>query len=656
MSTKTTTTSASLLQNILDTIVPSILRLSPDGKHVVYSAHFRLNHKKGETATAALWIAETGVSNSARQFTDADDWNGQPEWSPDGQSIAFVSNRANGDAPDTDTADAYNDAAVSIKAAPEKKKKISTIYIQGLNETRPRKVQAASHEDFSSIPKIAFSPDGSSIAFIAASPSQKKEDGNDAIVWGEKENFNHLWLVDVSSGALRVLFDDKANVSDFVWTDDDEIVIVTKRDTHEDSQYLHGTTVSFVNVAGRRVRPFFHVPRIVWSPVWLNGAFYFIGNNIPTHDTSGFAVFRVKEGHSEPEKVAQGEVDCAAELLRIDDDVVVHVEHGFDDRLRLVLADRTVVTQKTRVVSFHVSGTAANLQVVVAKGDVNTPTELFTYDTSSRRYLQLSNHGRALSGASPFGYVHFLLTKTFDNKEDLANLYLVPAQHGTKEDARHNKSPTKPLPTFVFLHGGPYGRRIDAFDNSDMFSLIFQILLREGCGILAVNYRGSSGRGERFASYARAAMGSVDESDVVASVQDAITRGYIDPKHVVAGGWSQGGFLSYLSAVRNGAHGLGWKFSGLIAGAGVTDWDSMVTTSDVGAGYESQLSGGAPWALDKNDVQTRAGSALWEFNAAAEEGCIPPMLMLHGEKDERVPISQAWGFQRALDSVGLPFT
>jgi len=61
------------------------------------------------------------------------------------------------------------------------------------------------------------------------------------------------------------------------------------------------------------------------------------------------------------------------------------------------------------------------------------------------------------------------------------------------------------------------------------------------------------------------------------------------------------------------------------------------------------------WNMEKSDLKTRAGSALWEFKHAALDGRIPPMLMLHGEKDTRIPISQAWGFRRALDQAGLPF-
>jgi dipeptidyl aminopeptidase/acylaminoacyl peptidase len=89
-------------------------------------------------------------------------------------------------------------------------------------------------------------------------------------------------------------------------------------------------------------------------------------------------------------------------------------------------------------------------------------------------------------------------------------------------------------------------------------------------------------------------MGVYDEPDIVAMTQHAIAQGYADKTQLVAGGWSQGGYLSFLSSVRNGAHGFGWRFRGVIAGAGITDWDSLVLTSDVGY-MQAQTAGGSMW-------------------------------------------------------------
>jgi dipeptidyl aminopeptidase/acylaminoacyl peptidase len=192
----------------------------------------------------------------------------------------------------------------------------------------------------------------------------------------------------------------------------------------------------------------------------------------------------------------------------------------------------------------------------------------------------------------------------------------------------------------------------DSFDFLNHFFM--PRLLLEGFGILIPNYRGSSGRGDRFARYTTGGMGVYDAPDIIAMTQHAITQNLVDPSRLLVAGKSQGGYLSYLLSVRNGAHGLGWRFQAAIATAGVTDWDAMTMSSDIGY-IEAGMAGEAPWRLSKGDINGRSGSALWEFCDAVDKGRIPPMLLIHGKDDVRVPVSQAIGFRRALEEAGLEF-
>jgi dipeptidyl aminopeptidase/acylaminoacyl peptidase len=82
------------------------------------------------------------------------------------------------------------------------------------------------------------------------------------------------------------------------------------------------------------------------------------------------------------------------------------------------------------------------------------------------------------------------------------------------------------------------------------------VILSAGFAMLVPNYRGGSSRGEEFARGA----GKYDYEDVITLTQHVIERGYADKDRLVVAGWSNGGFLSYLSSVRNGLYGHGWRF------------------------------------------------------------------------------------------------
>jgi dipeptidyl aminopeptidase/acylaminoacyl peptidase len=82
-------------------------------------------------------------------------------------------------------------------------------------------------------------------------------------------------------------------------------------------------------------------------------------------------------------------------------------------------------------------------------------------------------------------------------------------------------------------------------------------------------------------------------------------------------------------------------------GAGVSDWSTMVMTSDL-PGFEAEISGGAPWDGPEQRRPVEL-SPIYHARAAST-----PVLILHGEKDERVPLNQAIGFHRALRAHDVP--
>ncbi len=194
-----------------------------------------------------------------------------------------------------------------------------------------------------------------------------------------------------------------------------------------------------------------------------------------------------------------------------------------------------------------------------------------------------------------------------------------------------------PLPMIVLVHGGPYGR------NSKALHLTWtrwgQWLALAGYAVLLPNYRGGQGHGEAFAAAARGAVGKEDFGDVMSAVDAAIERGIADPERLGIGGWSQGGFMAAWAVTQT------TRFKAAVMGAGVSDWGMMVATSDLPI-FEGELGGSAPW----DGIGPHRHAELSPISFA--RNVKTPVLILHGEEDARVPVSQAILFHRALREVG----
>ncbi|KAF3762339.1 hypothetical protein M406DRAFT_63267 [Cryphonectria parasitica EP155] len=686
-----------LIKQLLALKVPDQLSLSPNGQQVTYTAKTKHDHKPKDTHhNRSIWLADTRSEKSSRRLTNGDFNDRDPQWAPDGQTIAFLSDRGiRGKSCAIYLVRAFNGGGGGDD--------------EGKEEQRPKAITPGDSEQ--DISKYRFSPDGKHIFFIArpaktAAAQAREEAGDDAQVWGEEEEreqrrFAHLYRVDVETGAVEAVWDSKVEVVNFALGDDGtEVAVVTEKSAHIESEFLHGCDITTFRLGGakglklerggrRRGERSVHLPRKLYDPIWCGQTLYFLAYNVPEASSTGLAVYAVDlspEGQTEEgdklkyRKVAYGEENCAQPGLRkAGGQVLVYVHHGMADQVRLL--DGTILfSQEKSIFSYDAVAIPSNgsgnnnnnneeerkeILMVVATGDINNPTEVFTVmnpKITTPSLTQLSDHGASFTTRTLAQDATFITCPTLDGKETVSALFLTPANTATATATTTNNTPPNgqaPFPTYVSIHGGPYYRITNTADSHDPVTFYAPFLLSAGIAVLIPDYRGSSGRGQRYASYAAAGpgayYGTTDEPDIAALTQHAITLGLADPDRLAVGGWSQGGYLSYLSAVRGGGvyHGLGWRWRCAVPGAGVSEWDSMVLTSDIG--YTQAEPAGCLWRLDRADVRTRQGSALWAFKEAVENNNIPPVLMVHGEQDPRVPVTQAWGFRRAMEEAGLAF-
>lgn len=624
-----------LAESLCNLETPQKIRFSPNGERVLYSTTLCGSQRKGKASISTLWLASTDTAGSSRQLTSGLYEDRDPEWHPNGKQISFLSDRAKPD-------------------------ESSALWLLSLEGGDPCPITPV--ENTQSIDEYAFSPDGKVIAFISADEKseelkQKEEDDEtDPMVWGEDWEYARLRLVDVASKKIRTLVSGERHITSVSWSPDGKNILFDSGENPDiEENMLTGTTISTVNVESGEVRDLCKLTNEPWDLTWApDGKIYLITGTPIDKESGGSALYVIDPTAASPSpvKIAYGVEDDAERLVLVGDRLIVSRQKRFQTVFDEFGKD-TLFTKDTNVDVWDIFfGENGDSPILAGRlSDVNTPNEV--YVTKGDTVTRLSDHGRDFRDTK-FGSFTVLTCKSSDGEVELDGVYLAPTSSIGPDGV-----PKVPLPTFVMIHGGPLDRTCNAFNACDFMWTPY--VLSKGYGILLPQYRGGSGRGEKFAMYSIGGQGVYDYADVITITDNAISRGFADGSKLLVGGYSQGGFLSYLCSVRNGLHGHGWRFNAAIAGAGVCDNDSLPLTADLGSTFESEMNNGnVPWTMDPHDTSNRKASAIWEVAGAVREArrlgqfVIPPMLILHGENDKRCPFSQAEGFRRALRAYNLP--
>jgi dipeptidyl aminopeptidase/acylaminoacyl peptidase len=187
------------------------------------------------------------------------------------------------------------------------------------------------------------------------------------------------------------------------------------------------------------------------------------------------------------------------------------------------------------------------------------------------------------------------------------------------------------VPMILQVHGGPHGR------FSANFNAAAQIWAARGYAVLQGNPRGSSGRTLAFSNANRNDWGGKDFVDLMKGVDHVITMGVADPDKLAVMGGSYGGFMTFWTVTQTP------RFKAAIGHAGISDWYSFFGQTDIPNLLEFGF-GGLP----------SASKATYERWSPIEHATkvTTPLLITHGENDQRVPIPQADQYYRLLKKLG----
>ena len=579
-------------------------RISPDGSRVAYIVSgIKMEKDKPWKSVDQLWVVPTaGPASAARQYTRGEESVSAVAWSPDGKVIAFLMNA--GDEKD-------------------KKPQVWFMYADGGEPW-----QVTKHKP--GVRAFDFSPDGKTLALVAVEPEtsaqeQRTKDKDDAQVVDHNYKLSQLWTWDIASGKAKELVKGKFTVGDARWSPDGQKISFTENPTPlMDDNWRQ--TAWIVDVASgeqhklQGTGQYTHTAR--WSPDGTLIAFLSNEGNPEFHMSLNVA----RADGSERRNVSAKFELNAAEPVWAADGKSIYFSTNTREAMEVFqanIASGSVeqVTAKQRVLTltqFSKDGHTA----VGTWTDPMHPSEIFRSDSRFGSVEPITDQNSWLRDYS-LGETEVIRWKSKDGME-VDGVVTKPV--GFEASRKY--------PFLLNPHGGPTGATMLSFNPTE------QVMAANGYVVLEPNFRGSTGRGEKYATANENDWGGGDYQDDMSGVDAVVEKGWADPDRLGAYGWSYGGYMTFWIDTQTN------RFKAISPGAGLPDLYSMYSQTDIHQ-YLNQFFGAkAPWDNFEG---------YWKHSPMKYVDQVKtPTMILHGQADTRVPIAQSEEFYEALKERDVP--
>ena len=587
------------------------LRASPDGTQIAIAGS-RLDALEGQPSGRICLAAADG--SGMRQITHGPNDDSGPRWSPDGRTLSFLSDRrAAGNA------------------------QLFALALGALGEAR-RLVEApgiVEHHE--------WSPDGSRILLLVAGHGAEQTDALGSGTLGTKaelpdwvplvdssedadERRRALYVLDVASGELKVASPFELNVWEASWCGDGAVVAIVSGGAGEGAWY--GAHLAIIDPAVRQART------LRTSDVqlgWIGGSPG--GNHVAV-----------------VEAVCSDRVIVAGDLLLVDPatGAARSVDtHGVDVTWTAWRDDERLLAVGLRgfePVALEVrAGAGTAREIWVGSGACGGGAYPAGAPVGSG-----SAFAAVIAGWDRAQAVVVIDGETSVTVADFAHAGTAVRNHWIAERRRLRWTAPDgleiegfltlprgepPFPTVLHVHGGPIGAVQDRPSRDSDLALIAR-----GYAIFQPNVRGSTGRGQEFASLVVGDMGGGDVTDMLSGLDRLVADGLADPDRIGIMGTSYGGFMACWLPTQDA------RFRAAVAISPVSDWYSERFGSNLGA-----------WVGDFLDGEPRpAGGQYYERSpvlfAHADR---TPTLLTSGALDRATPPGQAIEFHNALVEHGV---
>lgn len=577
--------------------------ISPNGDRIAYTVEsMRPPTDAPGYAYAELFVVDTKTGTSTPLITGPERVL-KPAWSPDGQSIGFLANRANTSVTQVWTIGPGGGEAVQITASSTK------------------------------VEFFRWHPDGKSIGYIAESPKTDREQklstlGYEFIFFEEDLKPQNLFLIDVTGKGTAKQITPGFNVWSFEFTPDGKSIAVSKTDKNLIDQKYMDQRVYLMDIASGSMKPVSQNPgklgNYALSP---DGQYLAYAAALERKDNAPSQAFVIPVSGGTPKNLTiqdfKGHIDWVG--WKDKSTVLYHAGEGTETTLSSVSLNggpRKIVlhSQKTGIVFNTQEVSADGQHWALIGGSPSIPGDLF--------YAGPDGAVKRLTEVNPW-----LKERTLGKQEviryqardgwDVEGILLHPAGY----------EPGKQYPLVVIVHGGPESHYSNEWTSN--YSRPGQVLAGKGYAVFFPNYRASTGYGLKFAAAGYNDAAGPEFDDIADGIDYLIGTGLVDENRVGLGGGSYGGFCSAWFATYY------TKYVKAVAMfVGISDLISKRGTTDIP--YEELFVHSGKKLEDMWEQSMKRSPIYWAHQSKTA------VLIYGGTKDTRVHPSQSLEFYRRL--------
>ena len=569
----------------------SDLEFSPDGSRFAFVVS---EPPKADQHPAHIWLFEIS-SGIFRQLTYSEKSESSPKWSPDGKSLAFLSNR---------------DANQQI-------------YLLSMNGRESAPLTKGKRN----ISRFAWSRDSKQIAFLAPdskteAEEKKEKDKDDARIVDKEDKHARLWLINVADKSERALTPANFSLSDLAWFPDGNSLAVIATDHPESDRnteriFLVQTSVNDAKAAMKLLlTPRGPFGELAIAPSGRTISFIGSREDGPApHD-----LWLLPVNMPAAKNLTSASLDRTVFSYRWNRDasLILLAADGFTRKLIRYTSSNEredIPTPETMPSSFAV----ADNGTIAFVGETSTEPQEIWIGTAGQQPKKSSSFNKffdAFSTIKPEVYKYI----SFDGLEIEAAL-LKPSGYDGKSK----------LPLIALIHGGPTG----AWESS--VEAWGQLLVARGYAVFYPNIRGSIGYGEKFIESNRADWGGGDFKDIIWGVDDLVAKGIADSNRLAIGGWSYGGYMSEWAITQT------TRFKAAVSGAGMANLISEYGTEQHPS-YDEWF-----WNVPYEKPEGFLNSSPFVHVRSAKT----PTLILQGDADTVDPLGQSQELYRGLKRYGV---